>query len=81
MFSYHHKRESFDNLFYNITEFAKKEKAAGDFHRERAYQAAIKSIEAYPKKIESGKEARELKFIGPSIEVKIDEILETVSES
>ena len=67
-------------VFYYITELAKKERAAGEFYRERAYRAAIKSIEAYPKKIESGKEARELKFIGSSIEMKINEILETVSE-
>ncbi|PKC17486.1 Nucleotidyltransferase [Rhizophagus irregularis] len=60
-----------------LRELAKQERAAGDNFRERAYYAAIKSIEAYPKKIESGKEARELKFIGPSIEMKIDEILKT----
>ena len=64
--------------FY-FTEFAKREKAAGDFYRERAYRFAIESIDAYPKKIKSGKEARELRFIGPSIEMKIDEILEKVS--
>ncbi|GBC08405.1 hypothetical protein RclHR1_08090009 [Rhizophagus clarus] len=70
-----------NSLNKNITdvlkELAKQERAAGDFFRERAYHAAIKSIKAYPKKIESGKEARELKFIGPSIEMKIDEILKT----
>ncbi|CAI2181940.1 6884_t:CDS:2, partial [Funneliformis geosporum] len=69
-----------NNLNKDITdileELAKKEEAVGDFYRERAYRAAIKSVEAYPKKIESGKEARKLKFIGPSIEAKINEILE-----
>ncbi|CAG8545233.1 11119_t:CDS:2, partial [Diversispora eburnea] len=51
-----------------ISKLAEKEKEVKDYHRERAYRAAVKSIKNHPKEITSGKEAQELKGIGQKIE-------------
>lgn len=55
----------------------KQKLAEGEKFRARAYRKAIKAIESYPTKIESGIEARKLPGVGEKIAQKIDEILTT----
>jgi len=49
----------------------------GHIHKFNAYKKAIQAIKSHPQKIHSGNEARALDGIGPKIEKKIQEILDT----
>jgi DNA polymerase beta len=53
------------------------EKNKGQHYKYRAYMTAVNSLKAYPKAIESGKEAQKLPGIGAKIAKKIQEILDT----
>ena len=60
-----------------LMEVALQEKAAGEMNKFFTYMKAIKSLRDYPKKVESGKEAQKLPFIGPKLAAKVQEILDT----
>lgn len=49
----------------------------GEVYKSKAYEKAILALRNYPKDIESGEEAKQIKGIGASLASKIDEILKT----
>jgi DNA polymerase beta len=69
------------NLNENITSYlfklAAKERTSGDMQKSMVFIKAANALRAHPKKVESGKEAQELKGIGPKIALIVDEILQT----
>eukprot|EP01129_Flabellula_baltica_P008144 TRINITY_DN3207_c0_g1_i1.p1 TRINITY_DN3207_c0_g1~~TRINITY_DN3207_c0_g1_i1.p1 ORF type:complete len:367 (-),score=76.07 TRINITY_DN3207_c0_g1_i1:9-1109(-) len=67
------------NLFLTqpLEQLAKIEKSKGDMIRHNAYMMAAAQLKSYPKKINSGEEAKGLKGIGVKIAKKIQEIIDT----
>ncbi|RUS17040.1 DNA polymerase beta-like protein [Endogone sp. FLAS-F59071] len=62
-----------------LERLAIQERNNGQPFKERAYQKAMRSIVAYPTRLNSGKEAQTLPGVGDKIAKKIDQFLETGS--
>ena len=58
-------------------ELAAAEKANGDVHKQMAFIKAANALRAHPTKVASGKEAQQLKGIGPKIALIVQEIIDT----
>lgn len=69
---------NYNELITNILEeVGLNEKNTGNGVKHKAYMKAATALQIYPKKVESGEEAKKLDGIGVKIAKKIDEIIQT----